>query len=512
MPPRSPSRTRKKQAASSGVTSASKGDAAGAGADRPTAAAKADHGPPAGAAAAAKPMPANPPAPSCLPGGPWPGPLLAPPSDAANHAADAYYTSARFRAVEWAKWCAGAALLCVAGPYVALQIVMCNVWDQLDQRTVGLVPFLQRLSARLAPHARFVVKHKDDGFIFHLLVWLAFVLPAWFFYELYLAATVGLSLRRVLFYNIIRIGPMYMNFMFVYVMCHKEGHNAGNLFAKRFNGHAPLGLKYIFNHWAGMFHGVLPGTFTYSHLYNHHKYDNDERDVYSTAFRTRDTFASWVTYLPEWFAYASNVSSLRAFVQEGKWKYARGTLLSTLFYCAFVAACAYVHPTFTLLTLVYAFVEGNILLSIVNFVWHGFIDPDDPSNDYVNSTTVVEGLNFTLGEEYHVVHHQYAGTHWTRHPELYLKHMEGYKQCVPTAFYKQNIGFIFGYMITQDYAKLAEVYYPPFWPEGMTNLELQALLKKRLQCHGPELARNVGRTHANKSLSNANGMEAKKTN
>ena len=29
---------------------------------------------------------------------------------------------------------------------------------------------------------------------------------------------------------------MYMNFMFVYVMCHKEGHNFGNLFAKKYNG------------------------------------------------------------------------------------------------------------------------------------------------------------------------------------------------------------------------------------------------------------------------------------
>jgi len=55
----------------------------------------------------------------------------------------------------------------------------------------------------------------------------------------------------------------------------------------------------------------------------------------------------------------------------------------------------------------------NILLSVVNFTWHAFIDPDDLSNEYVNSTTIIEGLNFTLAEEYHVVHHQYSGAHWT---------------------------------------------------------------------------------------------------
>ena len=87
--------------------------------------------------------------------------------------------------------------------------------------------------------------------------------------------------------------------------------------------------------------------------------------------------------------------------------------------------------------------------------------------------------------------------------------MEGYKDCVPTAFYKENIGFIFGYMITQDYAKLAEIYYKPLWKDGQSNLEMQKILKKRLQCHGPELARRAGRTHAAKNLSGKYGQEVK---
>ena len=123
------------------------------------------------------------------------------------------------------------------------------------------------------------------------------------------------------------------------------------------------------------------------------------------------------------------------------------------------------------------------------------------------AAAAVEGLNFTLGEEYHVVHHQYAGAHWSRHEELYLKHMQAYKECVPTAFYKENVGFIFGYMITQDYAKLAECYYKPLWKDGMTTEELQAILKTRLQSHGPDLARRVGRTHRAKSLSTTDGKE-----
>ena len=99
--------------------------------------------------------------------------------------------------------------------------------------------------------------------------------------------------------------------MYAYVLCHKEAHAAGNLFA------SPR-LAYAFNYWVGLFHGVLPGTFTVSHMYNHHKYDNSDRDVYSTAFRPRNSFKAWVAYLAEWFGYASNLSSILAFFEEGR--------------------------------------------------------------------------------------------------------------------------------------------------------------------------------------------------
>lgn len=157
--------------------------------------------------------------------------------------------------------------------------------------------------------------------------------------------------------------------------------------------------------------------------------------------------------------------------------------------------CYYIQPWFTTLTLIYAFFEGNILLSVVNFVWHAFIDEDDPTNDYVNSMTIVDGLNFTLKEEYHVVHHQYAGAHWTKHEALYEKHASEYKNCLPTAFTKVNIFEVFGFIVAKDYDKLAEVYYEPLNSQKLSKKEIAAIMKRRLQSHGPLLANRVGRTH-----------------
>jgi hypothetical protein len=392
---------------------------------------------------------------------------------------------------ESVKLAIGCALLLGAGPAVVVQVALCTAWEALDKRSLDLLGWASRLARAVDPLARRFVKHPEtDGFVACVFVWTGVVLPAWFFYELWHARVFGFSWPRVVLYNLVRIGPMYANFMYVYVLCHKEGHNFGNLFAKPYN----KVLRYAFNHWVGMFHGVLPGTFTYSHIYNHHKYDNDERDVYSTAFRPRDRFGSWVRYLPEWFAYASNVSSVRAFVREGRTRFALATALSTLGYAAFVAALLYAHTQFALCTVVYAFVEGNILLSVVNYTWHAFIEPTEPSNDYVNSTTIVEGLNFTLGEEYHVVHHQYAGAHWTRHRALFEKHLPRYRACVATGFFKVNIFEVFGLIVGRQYAQLAKLYYKPFRAD-VTDEELVALIKRRLRCHGPDIAKQVGSTH-----------------
>ena len=101
-------------------------------------------------------------------------------------------------------------------------------------------------------------------------------------------------------------------------MCHKEAHCFGNLFTP----FLMFDLGYVFNRFVGLFHGVLPATFTYSHVYNHHKHHNSAYDVYCTAFRPRDRFTSWLRYIPEWFGYASNVSSILAFMEEGRYRLA----------------------------------------------------------------------------------------------------------------------------------------------------------------------------------------------
>ena len=388
----------------------------------------------------------------------------------------------------------GAVVLVCFLPYVACQVVMCTAWEAIDKRTINMLGLCRKFSDWCGPkfHRMGVVAREADGFMVPVGFWLGVCLPAWFFYELHLAATEGFSVWRVLVYNICRIGPMYFNFMNTYVLSHKEGHaHNTSLYTWPRIGRTPL-LRHWFNGWVGFFHGVLPACFPISHNYNHHKYDNNQYDVYCTAYRPRDSIKSWTTYLAEWFLYATNVSSIGAFIEEGAYGHAFWSVAWSAWYWFLVAMCWRTHALFTFCTIVYALVEGNIMLCAVNWVWHAFIEPDEPQNDYINSITIVEGLNFTMGEEFHAVHHQYAGMHWSKNEELYRKHHEGYERTVPSVFYKCNLFQVWLNIVLKRYDQLAQSFYKPL-AQGKSEKELAAILKRRLQSHGPKLAEMQGK-------------------
>jgi hypothetical protein len=325
----------------------------------------------------------------------------------ANANANPLYTTSR-----WIEFMIGSFIFFAALPLVVIQIVSCTIWEILDQKTFKITTLATKLNESIAnwPTLKRLVHHPKDTFIINTTIWLGFVLPSYFFYDAFcqyqsITNGNGFIWWRASIYNIIRIGPMYRHFMFVYVLCHKEAHSYGRLFSEPHN--TWLGLRFIYNYYIGFFHGVLPGPFTESHIYNHHKYDNSIDDVYSTGAYPRDSFIEFLRYVYVWFLYALNISSVRKFYSESKMERVYRSIGGTIYYVAGVTlAWKYVGSQFATFYILYPLVEGNILLSAVNYTWHAFIDPTNHDNDYVNSVTILDGLNFTLDEEYHVVHHQ----------------------------------------------------------------------------------------------------------
>ena len=52
-------------------------------------------------------------------------------------------------------------------------------------------------------------------------------------------------------------------------------------------------------------------------------------------------------------------------------------------------------------------------------------------------------------------------------------------------------------IMAADYKKLAEIFHRDF-KQGKSDDEIAEILKRRLQCHGPELACRIGKTNKDK--------------
>lgn len=350
----------------------------------------------------------------------------------------------------------GGLALLLALPYVALQIVMCTAWHALDARALGCGAALRRVLSWRGWDA--LVKHKGDGFIAPALAVLGFALPLLCVHEALHARAHGFTLWRALAYNLLRIGPMYVNFAHLYTLAHKESHAYGAVFSPLLNR---LGAGYAFNWVAGPFFGVLPGTFTHSHQLNHHRYHNGVSDVYSTGGFPRDSLWSFCRYFFVWLLYASNLSTLHQLVAEGRTRAAVEVVGATMYYLALVGAVAAVSPAWAAASMGWAFVEGNVLLAMVNWVWHAFIDPADPTNPFIVSTTIVRGQEFIFSEEYHAVHHAKPGLHWSK----YEAHFEGeraqYAAAKAVLLQDANLFVVWGMIVAGDYAGLAGLVHDP---------------------------------------------------
>jgi fatty acid desaturase len=226
----------------------------------------------------------------------------------------------------------------------------------------------------------------------------------------------------------------------------------------------------------GLFHGVIPGTFSYSHTANHHRWNNTVKDVYSTAGYPRNSLWNFCRYNVIWICYATNISSLYYFAEERRWDLFRKTAVATAYYCSILAAIATLFGTpFMLITMVYPLVEGNVMLAVVNWTWHMFLGSE--GDDYVNSTTIENGTEFIFSEEYHVVHHAAPGLHHSKYRDLFESQQSKYE----IVFQDVNL-FELGFTaMFRNYDRLADMVKVTPKTKLMSRDELKAKLQTQLE-------------------------------
>lgn len=389
----------------------------------------------------------------------------------------------------------GYAMLFTITPWVAIVVGSAVLWDALDRLFCGrpldgvLMSFASWVNKVTSGFNSRFVKVKDDAFVVNALWLLGIGVPALCAGCFVYTMNHGFSWTVCYFYHLLRIGPYFMNFAYVYTMCHKEGHSRLGLFNGSFN----TAFRHAFNWWIGLFYGVLPSSFAYGHSINHHKYNNGPHDVISTGDKPRDDSVNFLAYLPRFLLYATNISTTYQFWSEGNKAIAVKMVLGSMWWVGFVAIVGYFQPLFAFTFLVYPLLENIMLLACINWCWHGFISPTDPEDNYVNSVTIYNGPINVLNEDYHVVHHQYPGIHWTQHEEKYHKHFDKgeYAEHMATCFENTHVFELFFVMILADYDFLVEHFV-----DHSNTLDKEGkrrVLEERLRAcwWGPRASKNV---------------------
>jgi len=349
-----------------------------------------------------------------------------------------------------------------------------------------------------------IMKNPEDGFIFNVFWYLGGIIPLALFLNLDYTMKHGFSLPLCLAYHIFRIGPYFMSFAYCYTLCHKEGHSRLGFYKNSFVNFI---LRNGFNWWVGLFFGVMPCSFAYGHSVNHHKYNNGPLDVVSTGDKPRDYFPNFVRFLPRFFLYVINVSTIRQFLYQGEYKITWKMVMGTVFYIIWVGMFYRLSPIFALCYVLYPLGENVLLLTCIQWCWHGFIDPENPENPFVGSITVLKGPINVLGEDFHVVHHQYPGAHWASHPAKYEKHKEQYKSADATGFQNTHAFEMFFLIILRKYREMAEKFvdYSGKYP---TLESKEEIIKARLRaCWWGPLAKVDYKQHGWEGVEDSDGFQ-----
>lgn len=247
-------------------------------------------------------------------------------------------------------------------------------------------------------------------------------------------------------YHALRMGPYFKMFAHAATLIHKEGH--ANKTGKGIFKIGGFVLNHLMEWWAAFFYGHVPENYRVGHVEVHHGEGNDHGDVTSTLHVDRSTSSAFVRYMADFGEFWTNWSVVTYFNQKIK----NSTTVSAkdqadrlravagmiAFYGVGVAMWYCVDPFFCYFYFIQPHLETINYLSAINYTWHTFADPDDHSNEYVKSITILEGQYNLFNEDFHVEHHLRPGLHWSQSEMSYNKRIESCVIRSPSSFLEES--------------------------------------------------------------------------
>ena len=215
------------------------------------------------------------------------------------------------------------------------------------------------------------------------------------------------------------VAPIYVPFIFArftgryILMLHATCHL--QMFTRKYR---------IWNHYIpwvlGPFFGSTPTSFYAHHIGMHHPENNMESDLSSTLGYRRDRFVDFLHYWARFFV-AGFVHLTRYFRLRKRSRMAKSFLLGEVAWVVVVLGLLWLNTPATLTVFVFPMLLLRWFMMAGNFAQHAFVDVDDPSNPYRNSTCLTNTPynHACYNDGYHIVHHVEPSMHWTEMAQWY---------------------------------------------------------------------------------------------
>lgn len=233
------------------------------------------------------------------------------------------------------------------------------------------------------------------NFIFAIYYWHTFGYNQYFMYYLVL-------------YYLIWLGPYNRGFSTVAVMAHKEGH----MDKKRIYNSESKILNHLFEHYIGVFYGIVPDIFSMVHNKIHHIYHGGYGDTVTNWDCERNNIIHFVWYLTRFLLHSIGLTGIVHFMTAKKYDFAKRYAFSVFWYWSIVLLTGIIFDwTFCFCFMIIPLIFTNCMFASNNWSWHCFLT--DEKNPFMMNTVIENGDYNLWGEDYHYNHHKEPLVNWT---------------------------------------------------------------------------------------------------
>ncbi len=297
----------------------------------------------------------------------------------------------------------------------------------------------------------------------------------------------------VALYYFVWVGPGGRSMATAWTLAHREGHLSRGRMYRPWLGDR---VGNFFENWLGVFYGTVPHNFSISHTLTHHRLDSGKGDPVYLWDIDRTRFSDLMLFQWRFFRYMTGISSLVEFRRESgvhpameraSARLRRGMAIYWLWVPAGILALligtgSSVGSALWFLFLVYLqpLFAMSTFLTIISIGQHGFLAFDQAGRhvSHVTSTTILDGVDDSFGEDYHLAHHFFPSMDHDRLPEHVARERSHWARCNGAVFRNTTFFEIAIMIYLGQFDRLIRDHYVDFSGEGAVE-ELSTLFEQR---------------------------------